>query len=271
MPAIIYQKTPGGLFATGERTVSTFPSGLVRVDQSFVCPTSDAATHRAALAVGNDMPGDSAPAIDGLKIFPEPQEKKRDNGFTEFIVSAYGRTSDTLKDISINKTRHRFTNWGDYVVNCTTIGPSILRVDAVFFEITGKIVITNGSSLSYSDLNIPVQYSEFQYLNINNTTFNHIQSDLRIIDTTSYKYVDWNGDKRTNQYIIYGYYYGPLVENEATGGSDLCNRSEHDFRYDMPVIYVNKRTNFGNFLELEITARGRVSDSVDFASYPPVT
>jgi hypothetical protein len=96
MPAIIYQKTPGGLFATGERTVTTFPSGLIRVDQSFVCPTSDADTHRAALAVGEDMPGGSAPAIDGLKIFPEPQEKKRDNGFTEFIVSAYGRSTTNV-------------------------------------------------------------------------------------------------------------------------------------------------------------------------------
>jgi hypothetical protein len=93
MPAIIYQKTPGGLFATGERTVTTFPSGLIRVDQSFVCPTSDADTHRAALAVGEDMPGGSAPAIDGLKIFPEVQEKRRDDGFTELIVSAYGRVT----------------------------------------------------------------------------------------------------------------------------------------------------------------------------------
>jgi hypothetical protein len=93
MPAIIYQKTPGGLFATGERTVSTFPSGLVRVEQTFICPTSHAATHRAALAVGNNMPGGSAPAIDGLKIFPEPQEKERTDSFTEFVVSAYGRTN----------------------------------------------------------------------------------------------------------------------------------------------------------------------------------
>lgn len=93
MPAIIYQKTPGGLFATGERTVSTFTSGLVRVDQTFICQTSAAATHRAALAVGNDMPGGSAPAIDGLKIYPEPQEKRRTDGFTEFVVSAYGRTN----------------------------------------------------------------------------------------------------------------------------------------------------------------------------------
>ena len=93
--SIIYEQTPGGLYATGQRTVSTFPSGLIRVDQSFACKTSAAATHRATLAVGADFPGDSYPAIDGLKIFPEPQETRRDDGFTEFIVSGYGRTNNT--------------------------------------------------------------------------------------------------------------------------------------------------------------------------------
>ena len=91
--SIIYEQTPGGLYPTGQRTVSTFPSGLIRVDQSFACKTSAAATHRATLAVGAIFPGDSDPAIDGLKIFPEPQEKRRNDGFTEFTVSGYGRTS----------------------------------------------------------------------------------------------------------------------------------------------------------------------------------
>ncbi len=118
MPAIIYQKTPGGLFATGERTVSTFPSGLVRVDQTFICPTSAAATHRAALAVGSDMPGGSTPAIDGLKIFPEPQEKKRTDGFTEFIVSAYGRTN-TVGDQLISSRVSIFTY--NYTVGTTKV------------------------------------------------------------------------------------------------------------------------------------------------------
>lgn len=94
MAAIIYEKTPGALIPTGDRTVSTFPSGLIRIDQKFICKTSATATHRAALAVGEDMPGGSYPAIDGLKIFPEPQERRRDDGFTEFIVSAYGRTNN---------------------------------------------------------------------------------------------------------------------------------------------------------------------------------
>lgn len=93
MPVIIYEKTLNGLYPTGQRTVSTFPSGLVRVDQTFVCKTSAAGTHRTALVVGANFPNGSSPAIDGLKIFPEPQEKQRDDGFTEFIVSAYGRTS----------------------------------------------------------------------------------------------------------------------------------------------------------------------------------
>lgn len=91
MSITIYEKTPSGLYATGDRTVSTFPSGLVRVEQTFVCRSTSAATNRATLAVGNNFPNGSTPAIDGLKIFPAPQERERDDGFTEFIVTAYGR------------------------------------------------------------------------------------------------------------------------------------------------------------------------------------
>lgn len=95
MSAIIYEKTANGLYPTGERSVSTYSSGLVRVDQTFFCRTSAAPTHRATLAAGNSMPGSSAPAMDGLYIFPKPQEFARDDGFTEFIVSSYGRTTDS--------------------------------------------------------------------------------------------------------------------------------------------------------------------------------
>jgi hypothetical protein len=85
-----------GLIPQPGRAVNTFPSGLVRVDQTYLGLTSNAATHRAILAVGNDMPdGDTAPCIDGLKIFPEAQERRREDGFTEYIVSAYGRSNST--------------------------------------------------------------------------------------------------------------------------------------------------------------------------------
>ena len=96
MSYTIFTSNPAALIAQPGRAVNTFPSGLVRVDQTYLGLTSQAATHRATLAIGNDMPdGDSSPCIDGLKIFPEVQERRREDGFTEFIVSAYGRGNTT--------------------------------------------------------------------------------------------------------------------------------------------------------------------------------
>jgi hypothetical protein len=76
------------------RSVQTYPSGLVRVERSFVCRKNDANLYRERFKGGNLMPDDDgAPAIDGLYIFPEPQEAVRDDGFVEFRVTAYGRCS----------------------------------------------------------------------------------------------------------------------------------------------------------------------------------
>jgi hypothetical protein len=76
------------------RSVQTFPSGLVRVERSFMCRKADVARYRNILRVNEPMPFDNgAPAIDGLFIFPEPQEQVRDDGFVEFRVTAYGRTT----------------------------------------------------------------------------------------------------------------------------------------------------------------------------------
>jgi hypothetical protein len=87
------------LIAMPGRSVQTYPSGLVRVERSFMCRKADAARYRNALRVNEPMLfDDGAPAIDGLFIFPEPQEIVRDDGFVEFRVTAYGRagTQDNL-------------------------------------------------------------------------------------------------------------------------------------------------------------------------------
>ena len=98
----IFIANPTALIAQPGRAVNTFPSGLVRVDQVYLGLTSQAAAHRATLALGNNMPdGDSSPCIDGLKIFPEVQEIRREDGFTEYLVSAYGRSNSTEKRTSI--------------------------------------------------------------------------------------------------------------------------------------------------------------------------
>jgi hypothetical protein len=82
------------LIALPGRSVQTYPSGLVRVERSFMCRKGDVARYRNILRVNEPMPfNDGAPAIDGLFIFPEPQEQVRDDGFVEFRVTAYGRTS----------------------------------------------------------------------------------------------------------------------------------------------------------------------------------
>jgi hypothetical protein len=80
------------LVALPNRTVQTYPSGLVRVERSFVCRKAQVARFRNTIKVNEPMPfDDGAPAIDGLYIFPEPQEIVRDDGFVEFRVTAYGR------------------------------------------------------------------------------------------------------------------------------------------------------------------------------------
>jgi hypothetical protein len=84
------------LITLPERSVQTFPSGLVRVDRVYACRKNQVARFRDQLRAGNPLPFDSgAPAIDGLFIFPEPRETIRDDGFAEFRVSAYGRANTT--------------------------------------------------------------------------------------------------------------------------------------------------------------------------------
>lgn len=91
------------LIALPNRTVQTYPSGLVRVERSFVCRKDRVARFRNTIKVNEPMPFDSgAPAIDGLYIFPEPQEVVRDDGFVEFRVTAYGRTN-VFSEIAIQK------------------------------------------------------------------------------------------------------------------------------------------------------------------------
>lgn len=96
------------LIALPNRTVQTFPSGLVRVERSFVCRKSLVGKYRPQLRSNQLMPFDNgAPAIDGLYIFPDPQEIDRGDGFVEFSVTAYGRTN-TTGNIEISLARNLF-------------------------------------------------------------------------------------------------------------------------------------------------------------------
>jgi hypothetical protein len=233
MPAIIYQKTPGGLFATGERTVSTFPSGLVRVDQTFICPTSDAANHRADLAVGEDMPGGSAPAIDGLKIFPEPQEKKLDNGFTEFVVSAYGRVT------SVPNVRHE-----------------IKIMDRFFWgfshkQTRGRICIPDNSFIQFSGLGLTAaDYGPASFFERYDIDYTINTSVLKTKNTTM---ILPNGSTFSLQNKYYRVY--------MTVPSNTGNWQDRYFYFWMtdPYAVVLQSTNFGSFKEIEFEIVCRVT------------
>jgi hypothetical protein len=105
------------LIAFPERSVQTFPSGLVRVDRTYACQAADAGKYRQQFAVGNILPlDDGTPAIDGLYIFPDAQEEKGSDGFYRFKVSGYGRTNTNGYD------RREFVQATTNIIRISTIG-----------------------------------------------------------------------------------------------------------------------------------------------------
>lgn len=142
MPQIIYEKNPNSLIPSGDRGVSTFPSGLVKVEQSFICNKNSIAFNRSLLSIGNDFPNGSRPAIDGLKIFPEVQETERQDGFVEFKVSAFGRLNTTGTSFIADKTQ---------IITGPSLSDPAQNVTGVYRSKykTTKLVIPKGQAYSY--------------------------------------------------------------------------------------------------------------------------
>jgi hypothetical protein len=240
MPQIIYEKNAGELIPQGGRSVSTFPSGLIRVDQTFICSTPNVATHRADLKIKEDFPGGSEPAIDGLYIYPEVQESRRGDGFSELIASGYGRTADTLQNIR----KQLFTGRVQKTSVVGTVGGSSLYVATLFYSrniINGFIAIKDGDSLSVEDLGLDDQlFVPFNLVNIDD--------DYEIVITSiefnyrSRNYIDWNGDLRTRYFNNINFY-------STQYGSEIS----YNFNWGSPVIKVINSQNFGVFKELEIS------------------
>lgn len=236
MPQIIYEKNAGELIPQGGRSVSTFPSGLVRVDQTFICSTPNIATHRANLKIKEDFPGGSEPAIDGLYIYPEVQENRRGDGFSELIASGYGRTADTLQNIR----KQVFTG----TLFRASVGTILFNVTNLFYSrniINGFIAIKDGDSLSVEDLGLDDQlFIPFNLINADNNYEIVITSTQ--FNYKSLNYIDWNGDLRTRYFSKINFYntrWGPGVS--------------YIFDWSSPVIKVINSQNFGVFKELEIS------------------
>jgi hypothetical protein len=94
MPQIIYKANSSGLIAQGDRSVTTYPSGLLKVEQTFIGLTEEESTDRLQLQIGKRFPLDESPSLDGVFIFPATQENRGADGFTTYKVSGYGRTNE---------------------------------------------------------------------------------------------------------------------------------------------------------------------------------
>jgi hypothetical protein len=170
-----------GLIAQPGRAVNTFPSGLVRVDQTYLGLTANATAHRATLAVGNNMPdGDTSPCIDGLKIFPEVQERRREDGWTEYIVSAFGRTAapgKSFKGINLQNIKIAVKFAYSNLPPGFSSPPGAVLVDAMVASdtLTKSFVVTSTTNANSIALPTNVTLSA----NIQSSTLNSIQQSLQ--------------------------------------------------------------------------------------------
>jgi len=243
----LYEQTAAALVANGDRSVTTYESGLCRVDQTYTCANANVATHRATLAIGETPPdGNDAPATDGLYIFPAPQEQRRPDGFTEFRVSAYGRVTTGLQNVMLSQRRAN-SSIGAYSV----------------WEVTGTICLPINENVTLEtlalddDLLIP-----FDFVLISNPALKTLTvEEIETADTgpTIITGTASAGGKTFDITTI-----GPRrrkfqVEMTADGTTVA---STFTFWLSDPRIAITSSRGFGSFMELEIQTQRDNTEAV---------
>jgi len=220
MSVIIYEQTPGALIAQPGRAVTTFPSGLCRVDQTYICTTASKAENALTLAVGNAMPdGDDSPSLETLAIHPQPQGIDRGDGFTEFRVSAYGQTvSDSG---GTNRTLANIQLMPLVALGGALVGdPPDTSVPCytTLWSITGMVVVPFGQVIDISQIDYDSELDN---------ALNFYQTQGALLSYYKESYSD---------------YYVTL----QSGAVGL-------FRLSNPQMVINSYTNFGAFAEISVT------------------
>jgi hypothetical protein len=138
----IFTARPGELIAQPGRSVQNFPGGLVRVDQTYLGETASRESHRAICAVANPMPdGNQDPSMEGLFIYPDVNEIEREDGFTEYRVSAYGRRNSDLSDLALTQIEQEYLYAGG-------------NITFSVYEATGKITVPTGTVMTPAAINV---------------------------------------------------------------------------------------------------------------------
>ena len=137
--SILYTRDGEGSYELPGRTVNTFASGLVRVDTSYAVPTQYAqATRNGSFQVGQPILGnDVDPAVDGLFLYPDAQEVRKEYGITELIASYYGRTRTDVPPPTV-------------IERSVGIGGLVLSLNDLFFQ----FVVPVGEIINFRDQNL---------------------------------------------------------------------------------------------------------------------
>lgn len=175
----LYTRDGEDVFELPGRTVNTFASGLVRIDSSYLAKTSNIQNVRnVSFQVGQSIYGDDTyPAVDGLYLYPEAQEIRKEYGMTELIASFYGRTrTDVPPPVATERT-------------IELLGTSIsMSINDLFFQFVvpvGEIInfrdqglfdspLTEPNEIYYAGESIPFSKSSFTYKNFDYYNYNTI-------------------------------------------------------------------------------------------------
>lgn len=241
MPTIIEQ-TPGGLYKQPARTVATFPSGLVRIDQSYKCSNAAESTHRETVAVGNELPDDDGyPAIDGAFIFPHCQQVRDGAGFTEFVASAYGRTTDLPSN---------------FITTIQTV-KSGQATSYKLMNFTVEIVFLTSEILTLEKLSLdPTILDPFDFFYINE--YNSVKnitvigtSNLSLTAINAQGQIDVSFYRRRRAFLV-------TFDIFTEDGDPTGTTQDAFFTLNDPTIKIASQTHYGKFTEYKIDVNHNV-------------
>lgn len=239
----IIEQTPGGLYKQPARTVATFPSGLVRIDQSYKCSNAAESTHRDTVAVGNELPDDDGyPAIDGAFIFPHCQQVRDGAGFTEFVASAYGRTTDlpsnfitTIQTVqSGQESSYKLMN---FTVDIVLLTSEILTLEKLSLE---------PALLDPFDFFYVNEYNSVKNITVTGT------SNLSLTAVNAQGQIDDSSYRRRREFLITFDMF--TVDGDPTGTTQ-----DAVFTLNDPTIKIASQTHYGKFTEYKIDVNHNVT------------
>jgi hypothetical protein len=237
------------LIAMPGRSVQTYPSGLVRVERSFMCRKADVARYRNTFRVNEPMPfDDGAPAIDGLFIFPEPQEQVRDDGFVEFRVTAYGRTSlgGFLETRYLQGVFDSSVTTNEFILGGLTIGLIPFYVQKIILQNQEISVFDSPVAENINPTSVQMRTSSGE-----NSSYSFVPFDI-------WKNYMASGATETLKYKGFEF-YPPWMDIDESRSASVTLR-EGSFLIQDTI----QSTNFGIFNEYTITYRSAYAISFNY-------